>query len=308
MLVLLLLFSSPVQADDFFEHGFLGLSRGEISDMIGEVRGMAAAAQFSVPSKPVVQKPPSSSPDFTSEWENYASKAVVPLDWKSLLSGPSRVVYLGEPHHVRSVKEELGMNFAAFRQAGITHLALEMIASRHQEKIEDMARDKSPTSVREVLVREWGHAPDSYVAMILSAQAEGLTVFAMDLHREKQVELRAECIQAGHSNGKCIGEIFEARDTSMKKVIRNCLEENPDNRVVALVGSDHIELTSQHKDFQDSRAYVFAWSADYISTLLLKAGYSKRRLFLPMSGSAVSHNGWIFTPKVVEEGMALSKT
>jgi hypothetical protein len=299
---------SGVHAEDFDPtvHGFFGATPEQVRDMIGQAEVQYWSQKLDVVGNPVdnIVKMPKKQIDFSDEWRGFVQDGHYEFSWKRLLSGSERIVYLGEAHHIKAIKSELSSNFKEIHDAGITHLALEMVAERHQKAL----NKGSNAEILKILKTEWGHAPQAYVDMIRAARAAGIKVVAMDRHLEQQKSDFKSCRAGGGSSGECKGEVFYARDVQMFKTMGGVLSSDGKSRILALVGSDHIELSGQHQRASeatgvDVSAYIFTWGNGYIDSMASDAGLNEKRVFLPIVSDAVDHDGWIRLPKILKEGL-----
>lgn len=145
------------------------------------------------------------------------------------LVGDARVVYFGETHWDTAPKVYLAQKMAEFKSAGVTHLALEMFNNDAQALLDQYARgEASDAQIVEYLRVNWGHVPESYLLLVKAARAQKIQVVALD--RRPQIKA-----------GTTVSKKPPRDDLHMAAVIAKVLLASNNNRVLVLIGVDHID-------------------------------------------------------------------
>ena len=242
------------------------------------------------------------SPKF--DWDDltpYTKANAQPLDWKALFGGEARVVYLGEPHYVKAVKNILASRMDDFKKAGITHIGLEMFGTDRQGVLDTF----DPAQTRDTLKKEWGWEPDAYTGMIKAADDASMSRVALDMPAKDRAKMQTECKASGRKG--CMGELFQARDKHMIKALSRFLSENPDARILILIGNDHLEVTHQPEALTKAtgvktRSYSFLFGADFFDVAIDEAGLTWKDTFLPLPPTDRGVDGVISMPEIRKEG------
>ncbi|MBI3549072.1 MAG: ChaN family lipoprotein [Elusimicrobia bacterium] len=186
----------------------------------------------------------------------------VPLDWRVLASGPERVLFLGDSHDFKDARLELASSMDRLREAGITHITLEMLPADAQPWLDRFHADGSCRgTIREHMERFWQDGPDdladAYLQLLDRARSAGIKAVAMDIREKYKRRLRPQLVPQDCSWRLPAAEAdYEAalaacpvghdpRDCAMVYRIAQTLAEDPRSRVLAFVGAWHVRSSRQ---------------------------------------------------------------
>ncbi|MBI3547875.1 MAG: ChaN family lipoprotein [Elusimicrobia bacterium] len=216
----------------------------------------------------------------------YVSAHARPLDWARLLAGPERVIYIGESHSDRRVKDELRLHMDEIRAAGFTHFGIETGDDR--QPLLDAYSDGtiSADEFAEILERTWSYPFRPFRPMWEAARAKGLRLVALDIP-DKDVEAMDRLCVVHTPPPICAGDDnlhMRARDDRMASNISRVLSENSGARVLALVGISHAGHSMQPAALLrlgwPSRSYMFGYGWDACSKAARELGIDSGRLYV----------------------------
>ena len=140
------------------------------------------------------------------------------------------VLILGEVHTTPDLKSNLTKQLQTFRQAGYTHLALEMLGENHQEDVDQYSSvPSSKKKVDDALRYEWGHTSPQNLEFYQEAVRLGFQVIAADLPR----------IEKRKFPDNKQREMDRKRDETMAGHMARVVKSSDQHRVLALVGGMH---------------------------------------------------------------------
>ncbi len=262
----------------------------------------AAAAGFSLDLKPLTA---------------YVRANARTLDWAAVVSGPERIVYLGETHGTVPLLEELGRRMADFKAAGITHLAVEMVARDRQASLDAFAAGKpdGEAALARALREEWGWTPEAYLELLRAARDAGLKLAALDLPYEVRHAISARCDRGADPKGYCRlkDEFCEGRDCEMSGRLARLLDADPKARVLVLAGEMHVLASSQPEHLRRlngvaSRSFAILVPSqveNVYEQAVDAAGLRGARLMLPLPRETASRDGMIILPEVLSRRRGL---
>ncbi len=243
----------------------------------------------------------------------YVKNHSEPLDWKKLLGGNESVIYIGEIHPNEAIKRELAEHVGDFKEAGITHLALEMLPDDKQPALDSFC--KSGTCGQKILsslTEEWGWVPDSYMGLIEAARKAGLKLAALDTPHSIQKKNDERVAEGGDCADACSmgNSSCEGRDCRMAANIEKVLSKDPKARVLVLAGSFHVQATTQPEHLKriygkSSKSYSFLTGGSVFDKGVSEAGFSDSRISFRVPKDKTTYDGFIHIPQVVNNSPAI---
>jgi len=177
--------------------------------------------------------------------------AFASLDWRAL-AGDAPVIFVGELHGDRLLKEELIDGLDELKAAGVTHLALEI-----DDDLQP-ALDRLEPSVFSYMIDGRGVSE-----LARAARAAGIQLVALDVPRAERAALleavcaaKPRCLRA--NQGADDPDQLAARDARMARSLAE-LARRPGVRVLAYVGAYHARSQPAilSRDYGvDARAYI----------------------------------------------------
>jgi hypothetical protein len=208
----------------------------------GAVRVLAAAAAFAYPGPAGAAAWLEDPAAIAAHVERHAE----PLDWGMVFAGPERLIYLGERHTDVRPKTELVGHLRRAAEAGITHLAIEMLGEDRRELLERYGRrEAADAELLEAFSSDWGpksrgFMPEEYTRVVFAAREAGLRVEPLDLSVEAKRRLWQDCV-ARKGVDACADsddDLF-ARDDRMMENLARLLAKPGTGRVLAWTGGWH---------------------------------------------------------------------
>ncbi len=154
----------------------------------------------------------------------------LPVDYSTLFS-IDKVLFFGEVHSNRSPKDEVAGRMKLLRNAGVTHLAMEMLLERMQPAIDryyEVGNNKEELLAH--FRKKWDCGPgipEKYLELIDAAKSCGIKIVGLDIDFSEN-DTRPKTEQIADQN------------TNWANVIFNTLQENPDTKVLVYCGSGHV--------------------------------------------------------------------
>lgn len=238
----------------------------------------------------------------------------VDLSWSSVFAGPERAIYVGERHPDLRPKDELAANMKAAAEAGITHLAVEMLGRDRADLLERYhARTATEAELIAAFEEDWGpdtegYMPASYARVVHAAREAGIRTAPLDLSKQEKYNLYWDCRDAGRGKKDCEDLELAKRDDQMGKSLVGLLRREGVGRVLAWTGAWHA-CALEHRAYVaragfPTRGYYFVAGGPYdqetgISNFVTAAaerGWGERRLLVPTSGAHDCFEGFILMP------------
>ena len=160
------------------------------------------------------------------------------IDYSRVIAN-HRVLFLAEDHSNHAIRQHLVRHAADLRKAGITHYAIE--ANEAGNVVFEKLGGNESVDLSQVDV---GPGRADYEEAIKAIAAQGIKVSAIDVDRRS-------------------GLSEEDREARLEKNIHRLLQEDPNNKIAALIGSAH---TSRNTDMLEG--------AHSVAKRLMKAGVS----------------------------------
>jgi hypothetical protein len=157
------------------------------------------------------------------------------------LAGDSQIVFIGETHFDRSVKDYLRAHLQDFKEQGFTHLALEMLNASNQHIADNYRTSKGWDEFTVAFEKDWHWPSETYFAVLTEAARLGLKIVALD-GRDVLPEARNGTLAA-------LYESNERRDRFMAERLSDVLRSNPKARILAWTGAMHA-IQSVNPPFQ----------------------------------------------------------
>lgn len=164
----------------------------------------------------------------------------------SRLIANKRLVYFGETHLDVVAKNFMVDQMSTFKKLGFTHIALEIFEVREQKMLDDyMAGKINDDIITDYLKYEWGWCdPRFYLEIVKAAKREKLKIIALDPSRTDRDKPWPEFRNTNaFYDEKYIDTLPEIRENSIAQILINHLR-HPENRIITLIGSEHINPTS----------------------------------------------------------------
>lgn len=188
-----------------------------------------------------------------------------PTDYGQLLKDPTRVAVFGETHIIPEARHELINNMKEFKELGFTDIALEALPSTRQDLVNDYLDPNGKVTreeMLEVIKEDWNYSQESYLELIDAAKENGLNVICLDtrIPRKQQSEWdkQGDPLKA-----------YKVREAHWNKLIGDRLDQDPNAKVIALVGGEHI--------------IVDPTEPERLTTLLAEGGYNPLAIRLAVS-------------------------
>lgn len=237
--------------------------------------------------------------------EHVRTKAV-PLDWKSLLSGDVRAFYVGEIHPSSESRRELVRSMKAIKEAGISHLAMEMLGEEHADAVKKYCCDGSCQKDVFASFQKFGWDEEGYMAVAEAATEAGIHLVAIDLPFDIRAAVRAKRDKLKYNSDPAVFEeycrlgkdLYEKRDQRMAENIAKVLKEDPRSRVLVYAGAFHVRKSTQPKILLDkygfaSRSYHPTGGERAILKTLNEANQRDKPLFIPLPADKMDYDGYI---------------
>lgn len=152
------------------------------------------------------------------------------LDYPSLFK-IGRAIFFGECHSLSAPKEETIRNMGLFRQAGVTHLAMEMIPQSKQAVMDRYYRVGDNQDILLAHLRgNWGYGPgipEKYLLMIDAAKSSGIKVVGVDIDLSEDDPRRKE-------------DQIADQNENWASIIYDVLHMNREAKVLVYCGSAHL--------------------------------------------------------------------
>lgn len=232
-----------------------------------------------------------------------------PLEWKTALAGEERVHYLGERHDASEGRRELVRSMKAIKEAGITHLAMEMLAETYAAAVKKYCCDGScDTDVFESF-QKFGWDEQGYMAIAEAAKDAGITLVPIDLSyterkvaQEKRQPLKYGSPEDFDEYCRLGADMINKRDEKMAanlaRTLKKALKENPKARILVYAGAQHVIKSTQPKILQEkygiaSRS-IHATSGEYpVLKALIESGKRDTALYIPVPAKEMDFDAYI---------------
>lgn len=213
---------------------------------------------------------------------------------ETFVSSDFAVTFIGETHRDLDIGRMLVRKLPALKRAGLTHVGLEMFNSNRQASIDGfLAGTVSRADVMKILESEWGFSSEKYIEILEAVKENGLRVIALDrraVGSDRYIPSAAE------------------RNVHMASTIAGVIQAQPDAKVLALVGRNHVEradsarsgvlLSTSLSDYGTrSRTYIADSLADRRSTMqqaVMRSGIDRSGLLVPVSRAERNVDGYIY--------------
>lgn len=235
----------------------------------------------------------------------YVKAHARPLNFVQLVEVSTPVIFIGESHDQDMPKQLIAENMKSLKDAGVTHIGLEMFNSNRQSVLDGYLAGKVPYErVLKVLKGEWSWYPEEYMNILNAARTHGVRVIALDgRHRLKKSQR--------HFSDSSTTKF---RDQHMANILATTFQEDQVGKILVLVGANHarcgeedchvearflpnillgraeIKSVSYRVQFIDD-----VRSQDPVRKAVKKSKKRyKRGLFLPVPREEVHYDGYIF--------------
>jgi hypothetical protein len=233
-------------------------------------------------------------------------ETATPLTSKAILSGPEKILYMGEDHPDMAPKKLVVRLIPDLKTYGFGRIGLEAFNSFRQPLLDAYFDGTAEIGDIEKALREdWNWNPSGFLEIIKAAKEYGIRVIALDGRDKSTSRMTFE-------------EEMEMRDQYMARRVVDQVEQFPEEKILVLIGSYHIDAarkkSGRARGWQPkilAREYGLATRtigvdypgkavSSFVRSAVREAGLSTEWLWVPTSRDEEGFDAYLFLDTIQE--------